>query len=90
MQDVSENEVTLLAAEKAEAQSGCPQSAGSGVRPRPVAPELLLRSTMLCSQRRSFRGRGPSLSRSVGDRSLSPDFLLAAGVPFPLRHELLF
>lgn len=42
------------------------------------------------ARRRSFRGRGPSLSCSVGDSSLSPDFLLAAGVPFPLRHELLF
>lgn len=50
--------VTLLAAEKAEAQSGCPQSAGLGVRPSPWLQSSC--SEAPCSAAsRSFRGRVP-------------------------------
>ena len=83
--------MTLLVAEKTEAQGGCPQPVGSGLRPRPVVPEFLLSATMFSSRCWFFRGRGPSLCPAPVETALFPltSFFLAV-VPFPLRCEPLF
>lgn len=81
----------LLVAEKTEAQGGCPQSVGSGLRPRPVVPELLLSTPMFSSHCRAFRGCGPSLCPAWVETAVFPlTSFFPAVVPFPLRREPLF